>query len=101
LAVVTGTRSMTILVHVEPDDIAKGLPGKATSCPVALALWRSGVFPNGTPCVQLGRVRGGNWTASASRGPKRVHLSENVARFMLRFDAGKSVEPFAFRVFRP
>ena len=78
-------------VEVTQEDIDRGEPVEALCCPVAHALRRAGA-PH--PMV----LRGNCLLDSESNRPDRrwIELPEEVARFVMRFDNGHDVAPFAF-----
>lgn len=90
-----------ILVKVTPDDIAAGIP-KTSYCPVALALDRDARMPwRWHVTAPDSEDRCFAWFAPEGLAPtSRMPLPSSVARFVRRFDAGETVEPFSFEIDR-
>ena len=89
----------TIRVEVTTEDIEAGIPD-ADYCPVALALDRAMNLPwkwHVTAAYEDGHCRA--YLAPVGGVPTTsLVLPLRVARFVGRFDLGKPVKPFAFRV---
>lgn len=77
-------------VNITADNIAKGKPSRSGGCPVALALKAEGFHAIGVGfsfgLFKLGKIQ-------FSFG-----IPRKVENFIHRFDDGKSVKPFSFRL---
>lgn len=78
----------TITVEVTAEDIANGVKGKCTSCPVARA---------------LSRAAGEPWSvafdyATRERDCARAWLTPKCRTFIEDFDCGEPVAPFSFTI---
>lgn len=79
---------MKLHVEVTAEDIHYGATGSPDCCPVALALRRHcGRASVGTTAVSL---------FPPDADVQQVGLPADVQDFILQFDAGQKVEPFAF-----
>lgn len=73
-------------VEVSQEDIDNGVPGRPYSCAVALAVRRAD----------------GGWVSFVGSSEVRLRdhawcsLPEHVQQFIIDFDHGRRVEPFAF-----
>lgn len=78
------------VVRITLGCIRLGRRGSADCCPVALGMARAGI------------PRPNVYNSSFNYGPESRRgwgtLSEKVCEFVQRFDAGKPVKPFSFRV---
>lgn len=92
----------TILVHVTQDHIDKGCKGDSDNCPVALALLNAGVLTPVVYAPSLGPLGGlaGLWPVAGGTAylDIAVHMPRSVERFIGRFDDGKPVKPFTFKL---
>ena len=94
----------TILIKVSEDNIKNGVRHKGFSCPVALAIHNGCRLPTKTlTSVMVGQ----HITLTTRRGLgnkiwlDRDRLRESprsVKRFISRFDDGKPVKPFTFKL---
>lgn len=76
-----------MLIKVTEWHINRGMPEHGDKCPIALAIrgkvrWKSVYVDPGV--IEVG--------CSSGRPPKKV------SKFIRRFDAGKKVRPFSFRL---
>jgi hypothetical protein len=78
---------MRITIDVTADDIANGVRGRCSTCPVALAVRR-------VPGLEKWEVGG----MSAFYGASSFPLPCAASRFIMDFDGGRPVEPFSFEV---
>lgn len=85
------TATRTIAVSVTAEDIAAGIRGSSTACPMALALGRLGF-----PSISIG-LRSMVWD-SEGRGYAVTEMPPEVISFGSRFDHGRPVEPFSFTI---
>lgn len=78
-----------VRIEVTAEDIAKGNPGDACACPVALALQRvlgdAQCSTDGLECYVGGQR-------------ELVNAPPSVREFVDRFDKQADVEPFAFEI---
>ena len=76
-------------VHVAQEDIDAGEKGRASDCPIALALRRE---------LSAGMVRVGYHVVSWNIGGSSfiADLSNSAKYFVRAFDRGRPVKPFAF-----
>ena len=87
-------KSKYIEVSVTETRIAKGRPGCGYACPIALALRGAG--------FRKAEVYGYKVWFDGRRDSGRTRLLPSPARrFVERFDSGKSVRPFTFKLKRP
>lgn len=87
-------KTLTLLVEVTPEHIAKGRPGLAGFCPIAYALREA--------TLEQYMVVVGPMTAVLQRGANipnlRALLPAEAMTFVYRFDRGKKVEPAIFEL---
>lgn len=82
---------MKKIIHVTEEDIRSGTVSSYNKCPIALALTRItrvGEISVGRRCTVI--WYNDEW--------KEVKLSWRARRFIHRFDAGKKVHPFSFKL---
>ena len=79
-----------MLITVKRSDIRRGKQSDPEQCPIALALVRTDSALNGeSVSISDERARiGWNW----------YNLPRSARRFVKRFDSGKKVAPFRFRL---
>ncbi len=81
---------MRKVINVTAKDIAKGKPNVPTCCPIALAAKRT--FGR---CISVGQLYMGIFDGTHYG---RTKLPPEAHKFVTRFDAHLSVEPFKFTV---
>lgn len=77
----------TKTIRVTKKDIANGEPGRTRLCPVALAVKR-----------QWRPVEVQKRAIYVCSDDRRISLPITVGRFIMRFDDGKTVKPFSFKI---
>lgn len=93
-------------IEVTAEDIQNGTPNEMGCCPIALAVRRA----TGKPYVSVGakNVEIGTFTQYTENGTKlgggpenRLDLPNEATLFILDFDSGVTVQPFAFDLLLP
>jgi hypothetical protein len=85
---------MNTTIIITQDDINKGKRGECSLCPVALAAQRA--FPDKCPQVAAWNMYLDS-SADVLDGPS-ITLPDEVREFIVAFDRGQSVSPFAFTI---
>lgn len=80
------------MVNVTAKDIKNGCPQRADSCPITLAVKRLLKTDNDVETSDVIEVFGKSGGSEFYRVPKKA------TNFILRFDEGKPVKPFKFRL---
>ena len=81
------------IIEVTKGDITAGRPGDCERCPIALAVARA--IKRDDVHVSMSLMRAGDYYDSNSI---LWNLSKKVQNFIRRFDEGKPVKPFRFRL---
>lgn len=87
-------KSKYIEVSVTETRIAKGRPGCEYACPIALALRGAGFRKAEVDDYNV-------WFDGMLDSGRTGFLPSPARRFVERFDLGKSVRPFTFKLKRP
>jgi len=82
-----------MILEITQEDIDSGVGGSAWRCPVANALWRSG--------VTILAVGISEFLIRKDPFVLRCKITHRLSEFILRFDSGKKVLPGRFLVRLP
>jgi len=91
--------SRTVVVEVTAGDIAAGKREDCEGCPIACALRRAAGTPRAF--VDGAELAAGNWDGVHPYDSDRVRMPREAVDFVLDFDEGRDVRPFAFTVELP
>lgn len=78
-----------ITIRVTQDHIDRGMEGNINLCPIAQAIRACTEYPY----AWVGSIK---WYTSV--GGESMMLPRKARRFIKRFDAGKPVKPFSFKL---